>query len=720
MTLQQVAGSQMPTMNGMPGPEAQPSLPETNPILLALEQARLEKKKLAWASWVNTEYEKCKQGRANAERQWYINLAFYNGRQNVAPVSISGTGFKLTVPNVPPWRIRLVVNKVRSAIRRETAKLASARPIPTVVPSTGEDEDHNAARVAEQLLKTAFSGAEFENCYRSWLWWGSVCGTSFLKSYWDSTAIDKDAQLPPTPFTGLDGQPVMGQDGQPLMMESLPVKGMIKYERITPFHIYVPDLLSEDLQKQAYIVHVTTRSPAWIKRHFPDVVPTPDAKSSNTIMETAFLTKGAQEQILDTCLIKEMWLKPDAHPDFPQGGVITVVNDKVAQVQETWPWPFDEYPFYKYSGIPTGGFYGDSIIVDLIPLQKEYNKTRSQMVEIKNVMGKPKFFYQKGSVNPRQISSEPGQGIPYEVGFNPPVPMAGMEVPVSMHNELDRLIQDFDDISGQHEVSRGKNPGQVTSATAIAFLQEQDDSLLNHQVASIESAIEMLGKHYLKYVTTFWDNPRLIKVAGKDNSFEAVSWKGNDLKGNTDVKVQTGSALPYSKAARQAMVTEFMQNGWFDVATGMELMQLGGFDKIVDELLVDKKQAGRENQKMLKLNPQDIAQAMQPPVGQDGRPMVNPETGEPAQPRPLISVNSWDNHEAHVLYHNQFRKTQEFELASDEVKMQFELHTQYHQQALSMLMVGQTGQLNDPNAQPMEDTGGNPSGEGAGQPAPQG
>jgi hypothetical protein len=689
--------------------------------LMAEQQAfaavQLARKKQEWVSWVETEFTKCKNARLPFERQWYLNLAFANSRHYVSPVEVPGQGFRLTAPRAPAWRVRLVVNKVRSAVRKETAKLSVSRPVPTVVPATNEEEDFTAAQVAEQILKTAFGTADFLRTYRSWIWWGSICGVSFLKSYWSPNEPDSDLQMPLKPRLGMDGQPLMNpQTGEPIMGETEFVKGKIVTERITPFHIFVPDLLAEDLNKQPYIIHCTTRSPIWVERNF-GFKPTPDTRASNTIMESAFIIAKNSEQHLDSVLVKEVWLKKDAHPDFPEGGLLTIISNRVVQHLEKWPWPFPEYPFYKYDGIPTGSFYSDSIIVDLIPLNKEYNRTRSQMIEIKNMMGKPKFLYPKGSINPRQISSEPGQGIPYIPGFDKPTVIAGVEVPASMHNELDRLNEDFDDISGQHEVSRGEAPTSITSGTAISYLQEQDDANLTYQVASIEYAIELLGKHYLKYVTRYWDEERLIKITGKDNDFEAKKWKGSDLRGNTDVKIQSGSALPYSKAARQAMVTEFMQYGWIDPATGLEIMQLGGFDKAVNQMLVDKKQAQRENMKMCDLTEEQCKQTMVPPsyvhpetqeemYHEDGEgnyytePLIDPGTGEENpeaelwMPQPPIPVNSWDDHEQHVHWHNQYRKTQEFELLEDHKKEAFELHVQMHQQA----MMGPLEGLYGPNS----------------------
>lgn len=655
-----------------------------NPV----EYLRIQRKKEEWAGWVNREYSKCKSIRAPFERQWHINLAFAAGKQYVQPVNVATQGFRLITPQSPPWRVKLVINKIRVAARTEMAKLTSNKPIPVVLPATTEDEDFAAARVGEQILRSYFTSAEFQSEYRSFIWWGVHTGNAYLKSFWSASDIDWDAQNPPTPNPLNPNLPPIPA---PVVM------GKICVERVNPFHIYVPDLLAENIEKQPYVLHVTTRNVSWVESKF-GFKPVSDTRAINSINEAASLITKGTEQILDSVLVKEIWLKPGAHPDFPQGGVLTIINDKCVQVREDWPLPFKEFPFYKYNGISTGGFYSDSCIVDQIPLQKEYNRTRSQMVEIKNLMGKPKIMYQKGSINPRQISSEPGQGIPYTPGFNPPIIIPGVEVPQSMHMELDRLNSDFDDISGQHEISRGNTPSQVTSGTAISFLQEQDDSKLADSVFSIEYCMQMVGKHYLKYVTKHWEAERLVKVVGKDNDYEVKHWKGSDLRNNTDVKIQSGSALPVSKAARQALITEFMSNGWINPSDGLDILELGGFEKVLEDLLVDKRQAQRENSRMSELPEQEVNALINPPVGDNGQPIIDPVSGIPLdlngqvfQPQPVLPVNSWDNHEAHIHYHNQYRKSQSFEMLSEALKQNFELHVQAHQMALSMPQMGNAG-----------------------------
>src|SRR5882757_72084 len=90
-----------------------------------------DKKKYAQLlQWVQSQYSSAKNARSRIERQWYMNLAFYRGRQNISFVSTTAAtnGFRLLVPPAPPWRVRMVINKIRPMIRTEVSKLTSQKP----------------------------------------------------------------------------------------------------------------------------------------------------------------------------------------------------------------------------------------------------------------------------------------------------------------------------------------------------------------------------------------------------------------------------------------------------------------------------------------------------------------------------------------------------------------------------------------------------------------
>src|SRR6266576_204708 len=114
------------------------------------------------------------------------------------------------------------------------------------------------------------------------------------------------------------------------------------------------------------------------------------------------------------------------------------------------------------------------------------------------------------------------------------------------------------EISGQHEVSNAQVPPGVKAASAINLLQEADETRLGPGIYAMEEALGELGTMILEIVAKYWSNERLILVTGENHTVDAISFKGAALKENTQVEVQTGSALPRSKAAKQAAITDML------------------------------------------------------------------------------------------------------------------------------------------------------------------
>jgi hypothetical protein len=611
---------------------------------------------------VEGSYKKIKEARKGTERQWYINLAFVLGRQNVAiqNTALSSAGFRLYVPKAPPWRVRLVINHVRRIVRREMASIFSQKPRFEVVPSTTEDADLIAARAGEQIFDSYYDRKDLKAVLKSGGWWALVTGTGFYKCNWDPGAV------------------VPGQEE----------KGDICTEAITPFHLFVPDFRSEDLEGQPFVIHATTKDPQWVMNVFKKKVSSENV-TNESILEDSFLgMMGTQSLSSSQVLVLEAWFKPGATNLLPEGGVVTIVGGKVAQVVDKYPYEHGMFPFGRIVNIPSGKFYGESVVTDLIPVQKELNRTRSQITEAKNLMAKPKLLAAKGSIDPSKVTSEPGQVVLYTPGFNPPTPLQMPELPGYVVEQVAQLRQDMDDLSGIHAVSSGQNPSQVTSATALSFLQEQDDTMLTDTTDSIESCIQKIGRMVLGYAAQYWSVGRMVKTTGTDGAFDAQVYKGSDLRGNTDLRVEAGSALPKSKAARLAFLSDMMKQGLIPPQDGLEMMELAGIEKIYDDVLADKRAAQRENIKMA--------------------------AKQPLQPAGTYYINEWDNHQLHIKVHNRFRKSQTFELLDEEAQTIFQNHVKAHQAAAILQANG------DPTGSGQVDNGLPPTAEEQQQQTPPG
>lgn len=622
-------------------------------------------------------FNQCQSERTRQERQWYLNLAFYYGNQHAVFRQATNGAYDLYVPKAPYWRVRIVINQIRRAIRKEISRLTAQKPNAFVVPSSTEDADVFAAQAGEQIWDSLWRRLKFNRTLREAVFWQAVCGNGFIKTYWDPTKKDLDSSKP-------------GQD----------VYGDICIVNVSPFHIFVPDLMATDLEDQPYIIHAQIKSNAWVRQHLGiDSEPNNKLDSVDAGMQSV-MGVNKNESKKDQTTILEIWVKPNYLPELPKGGMFTIAADQIIQGFEEWPYEHGQYPIAKLDGIPTGKFYTSSVVEDLIPLQKELNRTRAQLIESKNRMTKPQLVAEKGSVNAKSITTEPGQLIEYGVGFQPPQPLPLQNLPSYVTEEINRLYTDISDISGQHEVSNGSTPPGVTAATAISFLQEQDESLIAPHYSSIEEAVEKVASQSLMYVKMYWDEARTVKIVGLEGTFDVQTFKNSDLRGNADIRVESGSALPTSRAAKQAFIMDLMKMGFIQPEEGLEILEVGGLNRIYERIQVDKRQAQRENLKMRVITEEDLARQQQEWEAKDPSVNTDPVSGMKLDPPPLVPIHTYDNHELHIEVHNTYRKSQSFESASPITKQAFEEHVREHEEALANMMVHPLTGMDpsDPNA----------------------
>lgn len=632
--------------------------------------------------WVKTEYEKCKNQTNGIRNQWYMNLAFYKGDQYVA--QMAGSVMKTRAPS---RRVRLVINRVRPMIRTELAKMTGQDPTAECIPASTDDEDLLAAETAQSVFENISVEKKLKERYVKAAFWQSNLGIGYIKTYWNSA----------------------GDDGE----------GCIEYSALSPFHVHVPDILIEDIEDQPYVLNTFTKPIEWVRQRFGNIIPEdhkPTVVSTNEIMETQYLNTAASDRKAepDACLFIEAWIKPGTHPEFPNGGLITVVDDFIIQAcMDGMSYSHGMYPFTKFEGVPSGGYYPTSATEDFIPIQMELNRNRSQRSESRNLTAHPQWIAQKGSIDVSKWRAEPGQVLEYNMGTQKPEPMPVNNMPNYVIQEEENILRDMEDVSGQHQVSKGSAPAGVTAGTAISFLQEADNSFMATVFFSIERGFEKIAKQTIMLAVQYWDTPRMVKITGRDGTFSVKNLLGADLKNGTDMRIESGSSLPVSRAARNAMFMDMMNRGALPPDVGLKLMKLPNMKAYFDRVEVDQNQARRENQRMRELTQETVETAleqaemmkqqmiqkfgldeqimMQSPVGSQIEAMFN---------QPIIPVNDYDEHEAHIAEHGYYMKSQSFEALPKPIQDQFIKHWQAHKDKLMEAQFQEMMQLG--GGQPME------------------
>jgi hypothetical protein len=177
----------------------------------------------------------------------------------------------------------------------------------------------------------------------------------------------------------------------------------------------------------------------------------------------------------------------------------------------------------------------------------------------------------------------------------------------------------------------------------------------------------------------------LIKITGDDGSFDAMMLSGADIASGTDIRVESGSALPTSKAARQALVTEWMKMGFIQPEDGLRVLEMGMLKQYYNTIKIDENAAQRENLMMKKIT-EEMAQQYEDQWNQGAQAgeidKLDPNTGQPLQVPPVVNVNDWDNHAVHVEVHNRFRKSQAYQGLPEAAKAEFQKHVSIHEMIL--------------------------------------
>lgn len=641
--------------------------------LKALQKQQLHQQIVAW---VKAEYQKCKDQMEPIKRQWYLNMAFYKGDQYVDYVN--NRLIKIPSPN---GRVRLVVNRIRPMARTELSRLTSQEPTAEVVPASTEESDILAAEAAQSVFLSLRERHKLQKIFTSASWWAVVTGNGYVKTAWK-----KDYE-----YENPDNSVVLGD---------------ICYTAVSPFHVMVPELLTEDIEDQPYVFNVFTKPIEWVKARYGDILPedmAPTIVGKQEILEEQYLNARGSSQNAkpDSSLIIEAWVKPGSVSFMPKGGLVTIVDSYVVQASlEGIPYEHGEYPFTHIVSVPSGSYYGTSSIDDLIPLQREYNRSRSQQVEARNLMSKPGLMYRSGSLNPAKYTTAPGQMIDIKPGADWPVPLPLPQMPAYLRDERQEMLTDIEDISGQHQVSKGNTPSGVTAATAIQFLQEQDNSYMATTFLSVEEAFKKLAKQTIMLFIQYADSERMIKVVGRDGQISSKMLQGSDIKNGTDVRVESGSSLPVSKAARIALFTDWIGRGIIDPQQGMELMKLPNMQSYWDIVKVDENQAQRENIRMSEMAVETIQQGREMAEMMKAKDIedITMLTGneptdimlsqlEEVYESSITTVNDYDEHEKHIEIHNRYRKSQAYEMLPEEVKDEFDRHVKRHESKLQAKMM---------------------------------
>ncbi len=568
------------------------------------------------------------------ERQWFTAVAFYEGIQHVYWNEISR---QLEKHPAPSWRRHFISNYVSPTVQRGVSMIMGAMPKVTVAPASEDRSDRDAADLSRNIWNAYWLEEELDEKAYDAMFIAAITGNAFIK-----VTFDPNAGL-------LIGT---GSRGQPLH------EGRVRWDILNPWQVFI-DPSVKSIDESSWMIQETVKPLDVIRREYPErgqfVQADKDASTRNWMHRRLLNLTSAGGQTAATqtreyersATVREFWMRPTDR--YKKGLHVIYAGDVILN-----PWSMTnpgvgmddrkimEIPIFQASWAPAlNRFWKIGLVEPLVPIQRELNATRSQIVENKNMCSRPKWLVPKGSGVPDgALTSEPGERVPYNPNFPAPAPMPISPLPQYVFNLDQWLKEDWQAIAAQSDVTQGNVPSDLRSGHGIQLLQEKDESVYAPirrrfwQVTltrAAQATLLLMQKNYKE--------ERTAKLLGVNSRWRIFQFSGADLTGNTDIRYVLDTGLGQSRSARMASVREVVETAGLDMTDPsiqrrvLMLMESNALEEFVADLTVDEHEAEAE-----------LAA------------MTHPEIGEPT----LVMAKPWQNHAVHARVKGNFRKGAEY------------------------------------------------------------
>jgi hypothetical protein len=637
------------------------------------------------------------------ERQWKLNLSFYKGKQYVFYNRKSRRMESLPTDDgdKPRYRVRLVANQIAPNSNGLLARLTKTKPTFFATPAQADYEAIKATEVAESLLDYWWDTFSLGSKREEAMLWAIICGNGFWKISWDDK-VGSSVKLMLNP----DGEPIVNPIIEHLFKDRLGKMGLdagefekevfegeIKVDVMAPFDVLLDDSAQvfEDC-KYAFCVHPMSSDEIYSRynvRLKPNAI---NRYPDETLPGMFGTTSGKTKQNVRTVFVG--YFLPG--PEFPEGRYVAFTKSpNIVLYDGPWPYPFKKLPLVKFPGMRIPGqLYDTSVVEQAIPLQKELNRTLSQMIEYKNLTLKPQMLAPVGSLRQR-MTDEPGAIFEYNpVAGKVPEAIPIQSLPSYVFQHLQDLGQRLRDTFGLNEISDGAVPPNVEAGIAIDLLQEAATDRLAPQILMMEKGLERAGNMMLELAQRYYNEPRLIMLAGAGSKAKVSRFESADIIAGVQVKVETGSGLPRTRAGKQARVMQMLQMGIISPTKADKYLDMADFKTLQAQFEADEEQAMRENDRLIvgePINKPAAMKAQQELMMQIENPQVDPNTGQPAAvtPEALMQVMDaglaplpFENHASHLETHALYMKSPEFEDLPLEIQERFQKHYQFTMTAM--------------------------------------
>ncbi len=391
---------------------------------------------------------------------------------------------------------------------------------------------------------------------------------------------------------------------------------------------------------------------AMFPRHFEERAPEPDGSQG----ETGSYTYG--ERTLRLTKVFTYYERPNTL--CPEGRVLVEVNGQVVQaVKWNFPWKDRLNLVVATESKIENEAFGSTVLNDVISPQTALNAAWSSVLEHLRESSTHRMVADISWADQvDQMTDKPNQVMVGPMEQGKPEYMKAPGLPIGATEVIDRLKLEIDNLMGVHDVSRGQAPANIESGYGLSILAEKDSTPVGRLIKESARTWSLVAKMVLHLCEVRVTKEREATIHEGSGPVRR-SWKGSTLMGQRNIKVPLDAIMPRSRAAQQQWAGEALQMGLISPEDPLAVMRFAKLADMPDQrsiiaaTLPDAQKAIEEN---------ELSIMDEVPIPEE-----------------------FDNHEIHMLVHNEFRKSRTYrELDKDDPrKKTIDDHVKSHQQMIA-------------------------------------
>ncbi len=214
-------------------------------------------------------------------------------------------------------------------------------------------------------------------------------------------------------------------------------------------------------------------------------------------------------------------------------------------------------------------FYPIGDLEAIEPLQRELNKTRSQLMNMRKQYARKHLYVDSVfDAQGREALEDPTDGRMIAVNLEgsqfrslseviAPLPINSVDPQLFQYSS--QIEQDISTVTGVSDYQRGSAPEIRRTATEASMIQDAVNARSADKLAIIETAIAEISKNLVELARQYLTGEQVARVVGKNGKPLWVPYEHDDLDGEYDFEVEAGSTMPKNEAWKQQNAMQLLQ-----------------------------------------------------------------------------------------------------------------------------------------------------------------